>query len=153
CGDKTFCNFRENCINGACVRDMNPSRPLCDACTNTPGECGGPRNYCLVNNNYDPNNPAMGSEFFCAPECTSSDQCPNGYACGDIVLLPQNTQCTSTAQCGGGGRVCAIGEGEARGFCTCANDDDCSPTQIPARCVGICTDGLSTCSQDSQCII
>ncbi|MBI2372651.1 MAG: hypothetical protein HYV07_01500 [Deltaproteobacteria bacterium] len=153
CGDKSFCAFGERCVSGSCARDNDPNH--CAACNNRAGECGSPQNYCLINVNYDPSNPARGTEYYCGVSCQQESDCPNGYGCGPIILLTQSL-CTSSAECGGGGRQCIIGEGDVRGNCTCAVDADCNSVferAAPATCVtrscgGL---GLQACRTDADC--
>ncbi len=154
CEDKTFCKFGENCVDHTCMRDTNPIR--CAACNPQQlGSCGSTHNYCLVNSAYSPSNPAAGPQDFCGVECTMESDCPNWYTCEGVILLTQD-QCTSDAQCGGGGRVCVIGEADLKGFCTCVQDAECVPA------MGICVDlGLgktcannpgTPCASDVDCL-
>lgn len=150
CGDKTFCPLGQRCVNESCVPAGDPNH--CAACNNTGNDCGSPSNFCLINVDYDPGNPASGSQYFCGVECQTQDDCPNGYGCGGVQLLTQDL-CTDSSQCGGQGRQCLIGEGETRGACTCASDDDCTIDQIPSGCAGSCGGfGLQECDRNDQCL-
>jgi hypothetical protein len=63
-------------------------------------------------------------------------------------------QCTNDGECGGGGRRCAIGEGDLRGFCTCVDDQDCALDEAPPACVGSCGGaGIVPCTIDDDCVI
>ncbi|MCK6550819.1 hypothetical protein L6R52_33585 [Myxococcota bacterium] len=151
CSDNSFCDFGDTCVNGMCTPSTNPNH--CADCTRD-RSCGDPRNFCLINSAYDPNDPSSGTESFCGVECdrTNPAACPSGYQCGGVVLLTSD-QCTSDATCGGGGRRCVLGEGDLRGFCTCASDADCSFDEAPAACLGSCSGlGLQACAQSSDCI-
>jgi hypothetical protein len=151
CDDKTFCEFGSNCQAGMCSPDPNPNycKPNCGD-----GNACGPRDFCLVNPSFDPNNPRSDYETYCGVECDASQpgSCPNGYACTGVVLLTQD-QCTNDNECGGGGRECAIGEGDLRGFCTCVDAQDCAFDEIPALCLGSCGGfGVTPCTRDDECI-
>ncbi len=155
CEDKSFCAFGENCINGMCQPNSNPNH-CADCDPQQPNQCGGPNNYCLINSSYDPNRPENGGPNFCGVECdpaVGDEACPNGYSCNGVILLTQD-QCTNDAECGGGGRRCAIGEGQLRGACTCVADQDCAVDQIPGRCrlINRCeTPSDRPCGDDSDC--
>ena len=113
--------------------------------------CGDPDNFCLINSSYDPGLPQNGGPNFCGVDCMNPEDCPSGYDCGGVILLTQD-QCTSPAECGGGGRQCVVGEGELRGRCTCVNDQDCAIDQIPPLCVGSCGGfGVRLCLSDADC--
>jgi hypothetical protein len=157
CSSPAFCAYGQSCTNNACVNDPNPNH--CAACSGQPNDCGSPANYCLVNPNYDPARPQNGSEFFCGVDCKDTQQCPSGYGCGSIILLTQD-QCT-TADCagnpnccGGDGRECRVGEGDQRGFCTCASDEDCNvATEIPPTCAKTCGGfGIQQCTRNDECL-
>lgn len=150
CSNKSFCPFGQFCVNGSCQAATNPD--FCADCgRNLPG-CQNPNDFCLINNNYDPNHPENGGPNFCGVECTDSVQCPNGYECGGVVLLTQD-QCTQDAECGGGGRQCIVGEGELRGFCTCVNNQDCAFEAAPPACAGSCGGfGVQPCTSDADCL-
>lgn len=156
CGDRTYCDYGERCVNGACIRPSDPN--YCKDCDpRVDGSCGSFDNFCLINSSYDPNNPRSGGPNFCGVECTppaddsQEDPCPNGYDCGSVVLLTSD-QCTNNNECGGGGRFCAIGEGQLRGFCTCASNADCDFNQAPPLCSKSCGGlGLQPCMQNSEC--
>jgi hypothetical protein len=153
CDDKSFCAFGDRCTAGACLPDPNPNHCTLDCQGNaTCGDQG--RNFCLVNSAYDPQNPRASYESFCGVECDAEEDCPNGYNCGGVVLLTQD-QCTNSGECGGGGRECFIGEGDLRGFCSCANDQDCAPGfAAPPSCSwGSCSGaGITFCNSDDQCL-
>jgi hypothetical protein len=149
CGDKTFCDYGDRCSGGMCSADPNPNH--CAVCNNQPTDCGSNRNYCLVNPNFTPGNPNNGSQYFCGVECRAQEDCPSGYNCGSVILLTQD-QCTRNEECGGGGRQCLIGEGDLRGFCTCANDNDCTIDQAPPTCAGSCGGlGVVPCTNNNEC--
>ncbi len=150
CGDKTFCAYGQFCNNGACVNATNPA--FCRDCDpEAANSCDSGNNFCLINSSYDPNNPRSGGENFCGIDCSSANDCPNGYDCGGVVLLTQD-QCTSNAECGGGGRVCAIGEGQLRGFCTCAGSTECNFNSAPPTCLKTCGGlGLLQCQNNNEC--
>jgi hypothetical protein len=152
CGDKTFCPYGYKCGAGMCIKDPDPNH--CKTNCDQTG-CGNDRNYCLVNSSYDPRDPRASYETFCGVECTvdseGNDNCPAGYNCGGVVLLTQD-QCTNNNECGGGGRVCAIGEGDTRGFCTCVADADCTVDRIPPICQKSCSGlGVQACQLPSDC--
>ncbi|MCC7384067.1 MAG: hypothetical protein IT384_19650 [Deltaproteobacteria bacterium] len=150
CSDKTFCDYGSRCTGETCSPDPNPNH--CAACNNQPGDCGSASNFCLINSSYDPANPATGSPYFCGVECDAQEDCPNGYGCGGVILLTQD-QCTDTSQCSGGGRECIIGEGEPRGYCTCASDADCAFDSAPPACIGSCGGfGITMCTSDNDCL-
>lgn len=167
CGDKTFCAFGEVCNAGTCA--PSPDQNHCSACNNQPGDCGDPDNFCLINPNYDPNDASQGSQFFCGVSCQQgNDTCPNGYGCGGVVLLTQD-QCTMNSACCDPNvnpqeccpdgqrdcqnrRQCVVGEGDARGACTCLRNEDCAIDELPPACVGSCGGlGLRACRVDGDC--
>lgn len=155
CDDKSFCDYGQKCTGQACVAD--PGSVNCKACT--PGssaqDCNGAQNFCLINTEYDPNDPSKGSSNFCATECTSEADCGNGYECGSVVLLTQNL-CMTNADCGGGGRQCFLGEGATRGACSCATNDDCNAGlgSQPPTCAGSCGGlGIRSCLADTDCTL
>lgn len=153
CEDKSYCDYGQRCSGQACVADPNPVN--CSACTPGVDDCGSPRNYCLINTEYDPNDPSKGSENFCAAECDPANQasCPSGYDCGSVVLLTQSL-CTDNTQCGGMGRQCVKGEGDTKGACTCAVDDDCTVGSLNPSCLGSCSGlGIRLCRTDMDCPI
>lgn len=148
CGDKTYCDYYENCTGGTCVRDPDPN--LCRDCDPQLDDCGNPRNFCLINSGYD-GRPENGGPNFCGVECANQDDCPNGYQCGGVILLTQD-QCTNDTQCGGNGRRCILGEGDVRGFCTCVSDADCTIDQVPAICQKSCGGlGIQPCQDNAEC--
>jgi hypothetical protein len=152
CDDKSFCDYGDRCTNNACAKTNDPY--LCNGCNpQDPNACGPAVNYCLINSSYDPSNPRTGTPSFCGIDCKMESDCPNGYICGGVILLTQD-QCTSDANCGGGGRICIKGENETRGFCTCVQDDECNITQAPPSCMGAagCQWPMGrACTQDQQC--
>jgi hypothetical protein len=150
CGDDTFCPFGQECSGRMCVPAQSGDH--CAPCGQG-RSCGEPSSFCLVNSAHDPNDPSTGDPNFCGVECTTDpDVCPSGYECGGVVLLTQD-QCTSDAECGGGGRQCAIGEGDLRGFCTCVADADCRFERIPPSCQRSCSGlGVVPCEQNSDCL-
>ena len=128
----------------------HPNQNNCLPCGNVT-RCPSPRDFCLTNNQYDPNRPETGSAAFCSIECTDHDSCPNGYDCHGIVV-PTQSECTNSDQCGQGS-VCVLGEAALRGWCTCRNDEECTPSVIPATCQGSCGGfGVQACTDDSECI-
>lgn len=151
CGDKTFCEYGDQCVNGACVPVVNDVN--CQPCDpGVDGTCGSFNNFCLINSSYEPNDPSKGPENFCGTDCRQENDCPSGYNCGTVVVV-FGDQCTADNQCGGGGRRCLIGEGQNRGFCSCAVDRDCSVESFPPRCLGTCGGlGLQECAQGTDCI-
>ncbi len=172
CGDLSFCDYGENCVNGMCAADANPNH--CQPCNNQPGDCGGSDNFCLINPNYDANDPSQGSQYFCGVACdpeATSPECPNGYGCGRVVLLTQalctpgkHSECCTMnnagecctdgqADCGPSKRQCVGGEGDRTGNCTCLTNQDCNIDTIPPRCMGTCGGlGLQPCLADTDCI-
>jgi hypothetical protein len=147
CADKSFCEYGDICVGGAC--QPHPNGAFCQDCGQG-RPCPSPTDYCLLNSGYDPARPDTGSASFCGVSCSSEDQCPNGYQCGGVVLLTSD-QCTQDAQCGAG-RVCVLGEGDLRGFCTCVSDQDCAFEEFPALCAGSCGGlGLQACLSDADC--
>lgn len=148
CGDKTFCGYGELCTNGTCIPHPNQNNCLpCGGVT----RCPSPLDFCLTNNQYDPNRPETGSAAFCSIECTSNETCPNGYDCNGIVV-PTQSDCTRDADCGPGSQ-CVLGEAALRGWCTCRNDQECSPNEFPPTCQKSCGGlGIQACEDDSECL-
>jgi len=167
CSDRSFCPYGQVCANSMCGPSGNPNH--CKACNNMPGECGTPNDFCLVNPNHDPANPATGSRYFCGVSCDpANDSCPSGYRCGGVQLLTQdlcmkNSDCCAGGNageccpdgqrgCGADKRVCVAGEGDVRGACTCLRDQDCTIDEIPPLCAGSCGGlGLRLCLENSDC--
>lgn len=153
CGDKTFCAYGQFCNNGVCVNATDPA--FCRGCDpQVRGTCDSLNNFCLINSSYDPGNPRSGTENFCGVDCTSANDCPNGYDCGGVILLT-SAQCTNNNECGGGGRVCVIGEGQLRGFCTCAGSAECNFDSAPPFCPpqGSCGGlGIIPCNNNTECL-
>lgn len=95
CSIKEGCEFCEDCIGNQCKRDRRG--PYCRGCTfrtaTNPNPCDNPRNFCLVNNNE-----VGGHAQFCGVDCSLGQTCPNGYTCGDVLILTDQV-CFSQAQC------------------------------------------------------
>ncbi|MBI2378832.1 MAG: hypothetical protein HYV07_32860 [Deltaproteobacteria bacterium] len=150
CDEKSFCEFGDYCVEGRCAPDDHPYR--CEPCSaSDPDRCGSdPRIFCLVNGLHDPMRPETGSSEYCAPSCVSNGDCPYGYFCVDIRVIPPHAICTSPADCGG--RACIMGEGETQGGCACQVDADCNPAPVcrpDKRCE---RDPSVTCDLDVDCV-
>lgn len=150
CEDDDYCPYGQECSGRQCVPAV--SRDHCADCSDG-RTCGEASSFCLVNSAYDPAMPGRELAQFCGVDCSDDPSvCPSGYGCGAVVLLTQD-QCTEDAACGGGGRRCAIGEGDLRGFCTCVQDADCRFEAIPARCTRTCSGlGVQPCESDADCL-
>jgi hypothetical protein len=151
CPDKTFCDYGELCQPDArgiprCVKDDRGR--YCVKCRRATGDesnlCDSPGpDFCLV----DTSDPTRRGNF-CGVDCDEGQECPNGYACHDILRLTQqicsgssqcaptpyaphcssDDDCPSGARCTGGGVCagsCVIRESAASGFCSCVVDDEC----------------------------
>ena len=170
CTNSEFCEFGQVCSGGMCGAPSDPNH--CKPCDNTIGSCGDKANFCLINPNYDPNDPTSGSQNFCGVDCFGKPEvCPSGYNCGQVrILTRQLCDRNMHSQCCAGGdpneccpdgatacenkRFCSVsGEADLRGACTCLRDSDCSiPAEVPASCIGSCLGaGNVPCRQDSDC--
>lgn len=150
CDDDSFCDYGQECTGRRC--GPASSADHCAPCGRSQ-PCSESSSFCLINSSYDPGRPENGGPNFCGVECTTNPEvCPNGYSCGAVVLLTQD-QCTNDDQCGGGGRRCALGEGDLRGFCTCVEDTDCAFNEIPPSCQRSCSGlGVIPCERNSDCV-
>lgn len=149
CENDTYCPWGMDCVGRTCQTPSN--RDHCQVCSR--GQpCSDPTSFCLVNPNYDPSRPETGASNYCGVNCTNDpDACPSGYDCGSVVLLTQD-QCSDDGDCGGGGRRCAVGEGDSLGFCTCVSDADCADRR-PLCFVGICANNpLMRCQTSEDCL-
>lgn len=149
CGDDSYCKYGEVCVaeqegdEKRCVRDERG--PFCDPCQIVAGSdyCpAGPEdsNFCLIDTSK-----GFGS-YFCGVDCQVNEECPWGFGCHDVLILTEQTcggvnscplrqiECTKDSDCRGGtcdveaGKcraICAAGEGDVQGFCTCMEDTDC----------------------------
>jgi hypothetical protein len=156
-----------------CYSDYDPQRrPYCDNCTFGGGVtiCGTGKNYCLIDTAHPGN-------YFCGVDCSQGQTCPRGYDCSDVIVVYTKTQCTRSnpacapnpattctvdADCKRGGTcvkqagaatgecagVCAVGEGEQVGYCTCLTDDDCAQETCSG---GECTISRNKCVTDQDC--
>jgi hypothetical protein len=157
CGDTTFCGYGEVCRalpEGGlpqCIADYDPQqRPYCDNCVYTPGQntCGKGANFCLIDT-YSRNS-------YCGADCSQGQQCPNGYACHDVVVVFSRWECYSTADCG---------TPERRSNVACKEDKDCPnnavcgkpPGETQGFCQGKCgfhegaSRGFCSCVVDDDC--
>lgn len=149
CGDKSFCDYGDSCNNGMCAPFSSPNN--CLPCGDGVNTCPNPFDYCLTNQQYDPNRPQTGSPAFCSTECTSEDSCPNGYNCVRIVVPTQN-ECRSPADCNPGSE-CRLGEAALRGWCTCQSDEECSPDTVQPICQKSCGGlGVIPCETGAECL-
>lgn len=130
CDQTAACPFGHRCVGGQCFESPNQSH--CAPCSEALS-CPYETDWCLINPAHDPARPDTGDPFQCAVDCDGRPEiCPNGYVCGDVVRLTQDP-CEIDAQCAGV-RRCVLGEGEVRGFCSCARDEDCSYATVPPTC-------------------
>jgi hypothetical protein len=151
CPDKTFCDYRELCLPDGegvprCVKDERGR--YCDRCTRVPGDeanrCDTPGpDFCLI----DTSDPTRRGSF-CGVDCDEGQECPNGFACHDILRLtsqlcsgtsqcaptPYAPTCAADADCPPGSRctaggvcagTCVIRESASSGYCSCVVDDEC----------------------------
>ena len=149
CGDRTFCELGDRCVNQSCTADTSVN---CDACDPQMQDSCGPGNYCLINPRHDPADPTSGAANYCGTECDSAEDCGNGYSCTRIVLVSGSQPlCRDDNECQAP-RVCRrSGENDPRGFCTCAADADCALDVIRA-CQGTCGGlGLLPCTDNAEC--
>lgn len=150
CGSNAFCDLGSVCAAGTCYPSPNPSHCApCDA----DRPCPYASDYCLLNHNYDANEPSRGTARYCAVDCLGdANVCPNGYACQPVTLLTEDP-CERDIQCQREDRRCLIEEGATRGFCSCGNDFDCLPESLPPRCrLGFCeSPSGQLCGSDRDC--
>ncbi|MCA9554820.1 MAG: hypothetical protein KC933_32620 [Myxococcales bacterium] len=101
CSQDAFCDYVEKCDDGVCKQDFRG--PYCRGCTQrtaaNPEPCDAPRNFCLINNRE-----LGGFTQFCGVDCSLGQACPNGFRCGGVVILTQQT-CLGSAECQCGGQV------------------------------------------------
>ena len=130
CEQTAGCPLAQRCVGGTCYPSPNQSH--CAPCSEGL-ECPYVTDWCLINPGYDRARPETGGAYQCAVDCEGRPEvCPNGYACADVVRLTA-APCTADDECLGA-RSCVRGEGEARGFCSCARDADCSYREVPPTC-------------------
>jgi len=153
-GDRTFCPLGEKCVAGTCRKDAGSANCLACDPGSSAATCGA-RNFCLINAGFDETNPMGQSPNYCGVECTSSEDCGNGYQCSTIRIITtaQAGGCQNDNECGGGGRECRRSrEDDLRGFCTCSDNADCALDAVPPTCAGSCAGlGLVACMQNSDC--
>lgn len=149
CERTAGCPLGQRCVGGRCFESPNQSHCApCDEGLACPYET----DWCLVNPAFDPARPVTGGAFQCGVDCEGRPEiCPNGYVCGDVVRLTGDP-CEIDAQCPGV-RRCVVGEGEARGFCSCARNEDCSYAEVPPTCTlaGCLYPPGRLCGEPSEC--
>jgi len=178
CSDSTFCKFGEQCgvipdagsTRNQCFNDFDiDRRPYCANCSGGAGvpTCGTGANYCII----DTANPG---NYFCGADCSEGQSCPRGYDCSDVIVVytqwscppacPVNQAlvCMKNEDCPHGGVCaiptgqsvgrcvgrCAVGEGQAQGFCTCLVDSDCAQESCSA---GECSISRKKCVTQNDC--
>ncbi len=181
CADQSFCAFGQICgappdagaaVN-QCYSDFDDSRrPYCNNCVFGAGTsvCGNGPHFCLIDTAHPGN-------YFCGVDCSQGQQCPNGYACSDVIVVlsqwqcnantpcPVNTSlpCQEDANCKRGGKCvklagqpsgfcagrCNIDEGDAFGYCSCLESSDC-PTETCSA--GECSITRRRCVDSSDCV-
>jgi hypothetical protein len=152
CDTASFCAYGDRCVSGTCTPGNDAD--LCRSCNPGMDNCGSDQNFCLINPFYDPARPdPRQPPNFCGTSCDSANPsaCPNGYRCGDVSLVTNQT-CRNDAECGGMGRRCGISEGGTIGYCSCAVDADCDFGSVRA-CQGSCGGlGIVPCAMNSECL-
>ncbi|MBL8951670.1 MAG: hypothetical protein JNK82_12890 [Myxococcaceae bacterium] len=156
-----------------CYSDFDVDRrPYCTNCSGGAGvqSCGTGANYCLI----DTANPG---NFFCGADCSEGQSCPRGYDCSDVIVVytqwactrgnpachaNDSLICTKDEECPFGGTCvipagqtagtcagrCAVGEGQANGFCTCLQDSDCAQESCS---MGECSISRKKCVNTTDC--
>ena len=169
CSTDDFCEYAEECKGGQCKQDFRG--PYCRGCTQrtgaNPEPCDAPRNFCLVNNRE-----LGGFTNFCGVDCSLGQECPNGFRCGGVLILTQDS-CFNSAQCQCNpnqlrfaSATCTVpvacdprlpnGQPDPNATsCSVPGQADCNGGQEggPNTCVvprGL-TEGNCTCSVDSEC--
>ena len=147
CDRDNLCGFGQLCnSDGRCVDDNRG--PYCDGCSGgvQSDDCGTRGNFCLLD--------LVNGGSFCGVTCVDGEECPFGYECRDIIILPPAASvCDAEA--------CEIPPGEVEGRCAinggaCVVDNDC-PIGFPggtcARAVvGNCKiNQQRSCSSDGEC--
>ena len=152
CTDNNLCRAGELCniTEGLCARDTRG--PYCQGCAGgvQSDDCGDFGNYCLVDT-------VNGGEF-CGVDCRVGEECPQGYSCSQVIILPPSAPTCTFAE------ICQVPQGAASGSCSrtagaCARDEDCPEGPPGGNCFertngryGSCTGNPNiNCQSDPDC--
>ncbi len=167
CGPQELCNIAAK----KCQRDTRG--PYCFGCSGgvSSDDCGAFGNYCLLD--------TIAGGSYCGVDCSDLQACPVGYACKDVIILPQATlptcalpeRCTDSScertssacdvdeDCGEGppGSDCPradVGNCETDATVACATDADCATGRCLKQTCRVregAVRGICTCTKDSDC--
>lgn len=158
-----------------CYTDYDPKRrPYCDGCQYGAGitPCGSGPNFCLVDTAH-PGNYFCGADCSEGQSCPRGYACQDVIVVGlpgttqcdpSHPACPANTQlpCATDDECKFGGScvkqpgmpngycagVCAAGENDGVGFCTCQTDSDCGQETCSG---GECSISRKSCVTNDDC--
>jgi hypothetical protein len=137
CTDASLCAFGELCVAGECVVDP---RGVCEPCS---ASCEAP-DSCRID---------VTGFSFCAIDCFGGQECPRGFSCQDIVIVPPSAPfCTLPETCESG--ACSRNTATS-----CVVDEDCPEGPPGGDCsiqnggrFGNCAlDADTACRADGDC--
>lgn len=144
CTTDALCAFGEICNLGSGLCERDTRGPYCLGCSGgvQSDDCGSFGNYCLLD--------TVNGGAYCGVDCSAGQECPFGYSCADVIILPRSTLPT-----------CTLPEGCDAGRCSrtggpCTVHEDCPEgppgSDCPRADVGNCQlDPLRPCSGDADC--
>ncbi len=155
CQADEFCDLMEYCVGGTCNSDYSANKPYCKSCNPALGDCGNAANHCIIYNN-GPDDFCAENEScnYCGIDCTADSRCPNGFECGDLIIISGQCsaevgdECPEPTSCPGG-LPCVKGPEQLCGYCPC--HDTLNPCE---ECfLGfMCMYSMNPCSSNADCL-
>jgi hypothetical protein len=142
CSGDNLCGFGQICSSdGACENDNRG--PYCLGCAGgvASDDCGTRGNFCLTDS-------VNGGEF-CGVDCSDRQECPFGYQCSDVIIIPPAAPFCAA-------EVCVLTDGATSGTCSinagvaCATDADC-PIGFPGGDCPRAAEGNCRVNQQAAC--
>ncbi|MBK7862416.1 MAG: hypothetical protein IPJ65_28165 [Archangiaceae bacterium] len=142
CASPFCCHQQSDCVNNgtSCAAPGTPTG--CGACRIDPGDCTDDT-QCGAGSTCQPMPCSCMGAKLCAPGCSASSPCDDGFACsGGAHPRCVEKTCSKASDCAIAGFDCSAGQCVRR---ACSADADCGPAGAAYCVLGSCYRGLGVC--------